>query len=165
MLSPARILIGVSAALLLAGCTAAPATPRPVATASAISANVFTMKVADCLNDGAAADGAGTVTRVPIVKCGVSHDSEVIASVLLRGASSAFPGSDAVENSADQKCNAPYEKFTGATLKTTRLDYTYYFPTAASWKQGDRQVLCVVYDPHGPVTGTLKGKGLAYPKS
>ncbi|MES2171575.1 MAG: septum formation family protein, partial [Actinomycetota bacterium] len=149
----------------LAGCTAAPVTSSSAPTASATSSNVFAMKVGDCLNDGASADGTGTVTRVPIVKCSVSHHSEVIAGVLLTGTNSAFPGSDAVEKSADAKCNAPYEKFTGATLKTTRLDYTYYFPSAAGWKQGDRQVLCVVYDPHGPVTGTLKGKGSAYPKS
>jgi hypothetical protein len=153
------------ALLMLAGCTAAPAAHSAMPTASATTANVFAMKVGDCLNDGESADGTGTVTSVPIVKCRVSHDSEVIPGVLLKGADSAFPGSDIVEKSADQKCLGPYEKFTGATLKTTRLDYTYYFPSADSWKQGDRQVLCVVYDPHGPVVGTLKGKGSTYPKS
>lgn len=165
MQTPKRIILAVAVALALAGCTPAASAPTPAPTASATVSNVFAMKVGDCLDDGDDAEGDGTVTRVPIVKCSVSHDSEVIASIELKGANSAFPGDDAVKDSADRKCNAPYETFTGATLKTTLLDYTYYFPSAASWQQGDRQILCVVYNPDGRVTGTLKGKGLAYPKS
>jgi hypothetical protein len=160
-----KALLAAAALVLLAGCTAATASPTVAPAATATRANVFAIRVGDCLDDGGFADGTGTVTSVPIVKCRGSHDSEVIASVTLKGADSDFPGSDAVEKSADQKCKAPFEKFTGSTLSTTRLDYTYYFPSAVSWKQGDRQVLCVVYDPHGPVTGTLKGKGSSYPKS
>ncbi len=167
MQSPHSILaaaaLGLS--LVLSGCTAVAAVPTPTPAGSAVVSDVFAMKVGDCLNDGDSAEGDDIVTRVPIVKCSVSHDSEVIASITLKGADSAYPGDDAVKRTADRRCNAPYEAFTGATLKTTTLDYTYYFPSAAGWKAGDRQILCVVYDPDGRVTGSLEDRGSAYPKS
>ena len=165
MNSPKRIALALALLAALSGCTATAATSTPVPTGSATVANVFAMKVGDCLTDDNSLGGDATVTHVPIVKCSVSHTSEVIASILLKGANAAYPGTDSVNATADQRCNAPYEKFTGATLKTTALDYTFYVPTAGGWKQGDRQILCVVYNPAGPVTGSLKGKGSAYPKS
>jgi hypothetical protein len=32
-----------------------------------------------------------------------------------------------------------------------------YFPTSDSWKNGDREILCTVYDDGVKTTGTLKG--------
>ena len=165
MQSPKRIAIAIALLAALSGCTATSTTPTPVPTGSATVANVFAMKVGDCLADDNTLGGDATVTHVPIVKCSVSHESEVIASILLKGSNADYPGADSVNSTADRPCNAPYETFTGATLKTTTLDYTYYVPTAEGWKQGDRQILCVVYNPAGPVTGSLKGKGSSYPKS
>ena len=50
-----------------------------------------------------------------------------------------------------------FEQFVGEAYLDSRFDFSYYYPTEASWSRGDREVLCVIYDPAGPVTGSLEG--------
>ena len=67
-----------------------------------------------------------------------------------------FPGLDAVAAAA-QGCAEPFQEFVGRPLTGSALRVTYLHPTEQSWRAGDREILCVVSDPAGPVTGTLEG--------
>ncbi|MET4781746.1 septum formation family protein [Glaciihabitans sp. UYNi722] len=166
-----------AAAVLLSGCSlignlanvGSNSSSKPGSSSSSATggpkSDVFSIKVGDCLNDESSVDDNGKVTEVPIVECAVSHDSEVIASKKIAEGDGDFPGDDKVKADADTQCNAPFEKFVGATLDTTGLDYTYYFPSQDSWSTGDREILCVVYNPDGGVEGTLKDLGPKYPKT
>lgn len=117
------------------------------------AADVFTIQVGDCLND---ADAAEEVTEVPLVPCAEPHDSEVYASIIVTGEE--FPGQAAVQEEAETGCRADFESFVGVPYLDSIYDFSYYFPTEASWGGGDREILCVIYDPAGqPVTGTLAG--------
>ena len=116
------------------------------------STDVFTLQVGDCLND---ADAGETVSAVPTVPCAEPHDSEIYASFILGDTS--FPGIDAVLEEADAACLSGFESFIGVDYLDSRYDFSYYYPTESSWGNGDREVLCLVYDPSGEkVTGTLE---------
>lgn len=147
-----------TAALLLSGCSllnqitnTTQRNPSGTATAANDNADVFSIKVGDCLND---ASSSGTVTTAPIVPCSRPHDSEAYKSIKL--ANGSFPGETAVKSQADQGCAAAFPGFIGVSYDDSNLKISYYFPTSDSWKNGDREILCTVYDDGVKTTGTLK---------
>ncbi len=164
----ARVLtLAAVAAVLLSGCSIIDDLANSGSGSTSTDgpkSDVFSVTVGDCLNDENSVGNDGTVTEVPIVDCAVSHDSEVIASQKIDEGDGTFPGDNTVKVDADRQCIAPFESFVGAALDTTALDYTYYFPSEESWGTGDREILCVAYDPAGRVEGTLKDQGPKYPK-
>jgi hypothetical protein len=114
--------------------------------------DVFTIKVGDCLNDGGA---TGEVSEVPVVDCAEAHDSEAYASIIMDDG--AFPGDTAVEDQAVSECTTEFDSFVGLDYQSSTLDFAYYYPTEASWGNGDREILCRIVDPAGKVTGSLAG--------
>lgn len=146
--------------LVVAACSSTPSRtpPRtspptaPTATAAPTSVNPFGVVVGDCIDE---VTGAGELTSVPVVDCGAPHLGEAYAFVRMRGGA-AFPGLDAVAVAA-RRCEEPFQEFVGRPLAGSALRVTYLHPTDRSWRAGDREILCVVSDPTGPVTGTLEG--------
>lgn len=117
------------------------------------NADVFTLQVGDCVNDR---DAAETISEVPIVPCSDPHDSEIFASVILSG--DTFPGEDAVFTEGDTQCGTEFETFVGIPYVESIYDFSYYVPTESSWSRGDREILCVIFDPAGQkLTGSLEG--------
>lgn len=144
------VLAGV---LLLAGCSGAPDTlPSPSGTPTRSSADPFDIDVGDCVES---TTDAGEVTRIPVVPCSEPHVGEAYAAVRMPGGAD-FPGEEAVVESA-RGCEEPFEQFVGVELLGSQLKVTYFHPTAQSWATGDREILCVVSDPTGPVVGSLRG--------
>lgn len=139
----------------LAGCSLFGGAGGGTATPSASpgdTTDVFTIKVGDCLNYAAV---EGEVSTVPTVDCAQPHDSEAFASILMTDA--AFPGADAVKKQSETGCTAKFNTFVGVDYGTSKLDYSYYYPTAESWAQNDREILCLIADPAKKTTGSLKG--------
>lgn len=114
--------------------------------------DAFALQVGDCLNDATA---TGEVQTVPTVPCDEPHDSEIYAAGQL--GESPYPGVDVVIGKAEAICLPAFEQFVGEPYLDSRFDFSYYYPTELSWANGDREVLCVIYDPEGPVTGSLAG--------
>jgi hypothetical protein len=148
----------VAAAMALSGCsvlsqlgntTGRNASGTPTAVNS--NADVFSIKVGDCLNDASA---SGTVTTAPIVPCNAPHDSEAYDAITIKG--STFPGDQAVKDQATSGCATAFPAFIGIAYNDSSLSISYYFPTSESWANGDRQILCTVYDANAKITGTLK---------
>jgi hypothetical protein len=152
-------LLAVSAAALaLSGCSLigqlSNDTPRDASgtpTAENTDANVFSIEVGDCLND---ASSNGTVTTAPIVPCTEPHDSEAYKSIKMTDGD--FPGADAVKTQADEGCAEAYAAFIGISYDDSNLSISYYYPTKESWANGDREIMCTVYDDGVKTTGTLK---------
>ena len=118
------------------------------------STDPFAIVVGDCLDDAlVAADAGAEVQTLPTVPCEAPHDSEVIASLTLSG--TAYPGAEAIAAEADPGCIAALERVVQQSYLETPYDVSYYAPTESSWAEGDREVLCVAYDPAGPLTGPL----------
>lgn len=115
--------------------------------------DVFALAIGDCLNDRTAAD---EVTSVPIVDCSEPHDSEVYA--LTDTTTSDFPGTDALFTELDTFCQGDvFTEFVGIPYADSIYGTSGYIPTAESWANGDRELLCTIGDPAGQVTGSLKG--------
>jgi hypothetical protein len=112
------------------------------------------VKVGDCLGEGA---DASELSRVTILPCDEPHDSEAYFAFDLEG--DEFPDEATIETEAE-RCQDEFEKFTGIPAGESTLEITYYRPTETSWnEQDDREILCLVGDPEGPTTGSLKGSG------
>jgi hypothetical protein len=97
--------------------------------------------VGNCFNlteDGNLAEDAGQ-----IVDCGTPHYGEIVAHLTAPGdAEAAFPGVDALRETAAPECNAAMEAYTGVPLTQLDLGAILLFPTEQSWADGDRVVLC-----------------------
>ena len=119
----------------------------------AAEADVFAIAVGDCLNT---ADLAGDVSEVPTVPCSDPHESEVFAATDMPEGE--FPGEEAVGTAADEFCLAEFASFVGMDYYDSALEMTTLSPTQETWDgMDDREILCVVEDLAGGVTGTLKG--------
>lgn len=118
------------------------------------STNVFTLQVGDCLNDATASE---TVETIPTVPCSEPHDSEIYASIIMSG--DTYPGQDAVIAEANEACLDAFAGFVGIAYADSQYFYSYYFPTEGSWSNGDREILCTLYDETGQITGSLENIG------
>ncbi|NQX34017.1 septum formation family protein [Herbiconiux sp. VKM Ac-2851] len=162
-ISPSRLSLAAAALLIaglsLTGCTALFPSSAPPATDSSTGeeieqtdTDVFALSVGQCLND---TDGT-EVSEVPLVDCADEHDFEVYSDFELTG--DEFPGTDEINTQADAECLTAFESFVGISYDDSALGYTYFTPTEGSWTDGDdRLVSCLIGDPNGKVSGTLKG--------
>jgi hypothetical protein len=90
------------------------------------------------------------------VPCAEAHDSEVYAAHQMTDET--YPGDDAVVTAADDFCYAEFGGFVGMAYEDSNLLYTTMFPSSDSWKlNDDREILCIVLDENGGITGTLAG--------
>lgn len=141
------------AVVALAGCSLLPTNLVDFNPADGVDSDVFTIAVGDCLNDGGA---EGEITSVPIIGCEEPHDSEVYASIMMNDGE--YPGEDGVFAEADAGCLSAFDSFVGIAYAESAYDFSYYYPTAESWATGDREIICLIFDPAGKIpTGSLSG--------
>lgn len=125
----------------------------------AVDDDVTALTVGDCFDELEGSE----VTSVPRVDCAEEHDFEVYAVAAM--ADEEFPGHDATVTEAGETCSDAFEVFLGLPYDDALqggYDFTSLYPTAESWKLGDREIVCSIAatTPDGeirPVTGTLKG--------
>jgi hypothetical protein len=115
--------------------------------------SVFALSVGDCVTDEAGA--TGEVESVTIVDCGQPHELEVFHRHDIEGES--LPDATGIDTLVREQCLPTFEQFVGLDLDSSALDVHYFSPTSDSWDAGDRELLCLVTDPSGPVTGSLEG--------
>jgi Septum formation len=89
--------------------------------------------------------------------CAASHDAEVYAVVSLPEGT--WPGDEAIDAAADEACRSEFEGYVGAAYDDSALYFMYYPPTQDGWATGGREVTCLVFDPEGPLTGSVRGSG------
>lgn len=112
----------------------------------------FQLKVGDCLPKG---DRDGLVNKVETIACNEPHVAEIYDAITVDKAA-AYPG-DAEMTRQAGACEASFEDFIGKPYSESDLRITYFHPTKDSWAHGDREILCIVENPVGTVTGSLKG--------
>ena len=142
-----------AAALVLAGCTAAaPPSSTPAPSEEGVDTDAFTIVVGDCLND----TGAEEVDTVPKIECEKPHQSEVYASVQIPDGD--FPDEATITAQANADCVTEFATYVGIEAGDSKYSIGYYFPTEESWAEGDREILCYLFDEAGPITGSVEGK-------
>ena len=99
-------------------------------------------------------DGSILVDGFQIVDCAEPHFGEVYA---LGTATGDAYDADVVYLEADDICWQQFEAFVGMAYVDSMLYYEPYYPTAAGWKFGDRQVTCIVTAYDNTTVGSFAG--------
>jgi hypothetical protein len=116
--------------------------------------DAFQIRVGDCFDDTGMGDGE--ISSLPGVPCADPHDNEAYAVFNIKSAS--FPGNDEVSEIAYDSCMERFDGFVGKDYQSSSLEMFPIYPTAESWAQDDREVICAVYDMNeGKLQGSVKG--------
>jgi hypothetical protein len=115
--------------------------------------SAFELGAGHCFNEPETEE----VLNVEIVDCSEPHDLEVYETAELP--EQTFDAA-AVDTAGFEICLAAFDGFVGTPYTESDLDIYYLIPSEASWADGDREVVCAVYDLNGdPLTGTAEGIG------
>ncbi|HEU5032495.1 MAG TPA: DUF4190 domain-containing protein [Spirillospora sp.] len=122
-------------------------TPKPKTTKPE-KIDAYTMKVGDCINDpvssGAPADESAPPVEVESVKkvpCTGPHDGEVLAVFKLT--QTVMPGDQEMSRLASTGCKLRIQRKLDRDPAAAHLGRSFYYPTADSWRDGDRAVTCL----------------------
>ncbi|MFJ4027180.1 septum formation family protein [Paenarthrobacter sp. NPDC089989] len=151
----AAAVLGV-ASIALAGCSLISSgdakrdeSGRPTETSVA---DAFKVKVGDCM----AQPSSDEFQDVSIIPCEQSHDLEAFAAKNI--VADSYPGQSEVQAQSEEYCGAEFATFVGIPYDESTLDMTYFYPSSQTWKQKDREIVCLIGGASGAaVTGTLKG--------
>ena len=113
--------------------------------------DVFNMRVGMCFQDVT----GDTVADLPVVDCSQAHDNEVyhLFDVSLSSFSEA-----GIEAEAERECIRAFEDYVNLAYPESRYIAAWLTPTMDSWQQGDREVICILYDEK-PITGSVRNSG------
>ncbi len=114
--------------------------------------DVFDLEVGVCLADF---QDSTELETIEASSCSEPHSDEIFASGSIPDGD--FPGMDVVEATAQDLCIAKFDDFVGTPYEASVLDVGYLTPTEESWNDGDRAVLCTIYDPAEEISGSLRG--------
>ncbi|MBH0055109.1 MULTISPECIES: septum formation family protein [unclassified Salinibacterium] len=145
------------AAVALSGCSIIDQVTNEISDAvdpgAGTTQDIFSLVIGDC--EVGNQDG-GEVSSTKTIDCAEPHDAEVYAASYM--ADGDFPGDSAIEDQATADCYAEFGTFIGAEYEDSVYDFSWYYPTEGSWSEGDREILCLVYDPSGDqISGSLAG--------
>lgn len=119
--------------------------------------DAFNVQVGDCFDDATVFDDE--ISSVPGVPCSDPHDNEAFAvfDVSIEN----YLDEDAMYELAYDSCMKHFESFVGKDYESSTLEITTMFPSAESWKQNDREVVCAVFDMNADqLVGSAAGRGL-----
>jgi hypothetical protein len=116
--------------------------------------SVFSLPVGTCFDDQGTAD---EISSVPEVDCGEPHDNEVFALIDYTETDT-YPGPDQMQQIGRELCIEQFEGYVGLDYNSSELEVFSIYPTEASWGDGDREVICALYDSDlDKLTGTMEG--------
>ncbi len=117
--------------------------------------SVFNLEVGDCFNGS---ELGVEVTEVPTIDCAEPHEDEIYATKDLPEGT--WPGDSAISDQTVEYCMAEFNTFVGFDYMESELDFNAITPSAQSWGEGDREIVCYIYEMDGSMTtGSLKGAG------
>jgi len=153
----ALTLMGALGACSLIGGNSSPTRNPTAPVSSSQMVDAFSLRVGDCI---VSKDLGDTFSTVPTVPCTQAHDAEITYIYDLKGT---IFDQATIDDDAQPKCEQAAIDYVGAGYAdvATGLDWTYFGPTSDSWKNGDREIDCLVYTTSGTndLTSSVKGKG------
>lgn len=117
------------------------------------------LRTGQCFNlrGDSLSESGGESKGVDVVPCAEEHDAETFGVTSLSGTSSDYPGDDAVQTMADEKCNVLAENYLdGSDRSADSLSIYYSLPRRSGWSRGDRRVTCFFGDSGRKMTGSVK---------
>ena len=131
-------------------------TTAPAVTVAPVLAQVADLEEGDCLANPDL--GLGDPTAMALADCDGPHTHEVFLTADFQPIDDAFDLA-ALQVFAAETCEAGFEAFVGEPYVSSRYLYVALGPTRDSWAAGERGIACLVYDPRGEISGTLRGVG------
>ena len=124
---------------------------------AACGKSVLSLEVGDCFDDPSSF--SGEVSEVDDVPCSQSHDNEVYAiSDHPAGSDLPYPGENALFEYSNEYCLSEFDAYVGIDYLDSRLDFSYYYPGRDLWEDGDREIVCFIYDLDlAKLTKSMKG--------
>ena len=122
------------------------------------NADIFDLKVGTCFdNEGEANEEV--VSTIPIRNCNQPHDNEVFYVFKLPDAPSYQASEDSINAELD-KCADAFNDYVGVDYQESLYELSEFTPTPESWADGDREIVCFLYDPSGDkISESVKGSG------
>ncbi|WP_235564131.1 septum formation family protein [Microbacterium sp. Root553] len=113
--------------------------------------DIFALKLGDCKM----ASASGLIEDADVVPCDQPHDEEVYYEITMKDGEFS---EEAVDTASQECIGDAYTSFIGVAYDDSALEVYPITPTQDTWDQlNDRVVQCVVTDPAGQTTGSLKG--------
>lgn len=129
-------LLACAAALVLSGCT---------------QSLILHLKEGQCVNLPAETSAA----TIDVVGCDDPHEAEIVGVETIT--ESALPSEGTLEELAFTQCHAHFTRYIGVDASDSHLDAMWLLPTPASWKAGDRSIVCLaVVANDSPLTASVK---------
>lgn len=140
-----RVLLYLLLVTLLAACGGGAERDESGSVVEGGEESVFDLNIGDCFDDPE--DNAeGLVSDLALIPCDEPHDNEVFALVDYPAEDGeAFPGDDAIETFADEECLPIFEDYVGLPYDESVLLFAPVKPTADTWADGDREIVCLLY--------------------
>lgn len=124
--------------------------------------SVFSVKPGQCFQ--AQTEVKAQISELAEVDCAEDHAQESYAVLPYQaaggGAGDTYPGDDALTKFAEGGCAGAYKTYVGVDYLDSSLFYTYLLPSARSWEDDDRSVVCFVTSTGEPLQGSAKGSKL-----
>ena len=135
--------------------SSSPATVTPRCSTSPLS-------VGTCLFRGSQRSADPEDRPVYVTDCATPHQGEIFHNLVLDPAPGAtYPGDTPVSALADQICVDAFASYIGTDFESSRLNILYFYPSAETWADGDRTVVCIVYgsEPEELLRGSVAQTG------
>lgn len=115
--------------------------------------DIFSLKLGDCKM---ADDTTGEIQDADVVPCDQPHDEEVFFEYTMDDGEF---DSAAITTAGNDVCyGEEFTNFIGIPYDDSTLKVWYLTPTQQTWEQAnDRLIQCIVTDPAGQTTDSLKG--------
>ena len=143
------VILGLCVVVLspLSQAAAGPARDKDDLFITAQTPGILDIEGGECFDDPAYSPGAGEPV-VLYVPCAQGADNQVYGFV---SAPDAAYDRDRLASFAWDRCGRGHTAY----WPESTLDFYPVLPTAETWADGDRDVMCVVYDPKGRLPGSV----------
>ncbi|OIJ26157.1 hypothetical protein UG56_014150 [Nocardioides luteus] len=115
------------------------------------------LRVGDCFEDDNEPGEPFILYTIDVVPCSEPHRWEAYHRFLLPDGP--WPGDNEVAWLSDPGCRTAFHEFIGEREGPSDLRMEFYLPYEASWRSGDRLVVCYV-GTGSPTTDSLRGSAL-----
>lgn len=124
--------------------------------------SVFNAEVGECIVN--VSDLSGNISKLPETECTKDHEAEIFFLFQHEGDDDDFPGQNALQEEAAEECLGDgFEDYMGVPSDETAIQVAMVTPSEESWKEGDRETICIAAIPGEEVDESFKDRGDDYP--